>query len=395
MTPAESASAPMVLHTRCVTGKGGGPEKTILNSPRFLAPLGYRSKCAYLHPPGDEGFELLEHRAERAGAELIGIADRGAFDLRAAWRMVRLCREENVAVWHGHDYKSNALGLLARRWHPMKLVTTVHGWVQHTRRTPLYYKIDKYCLHRYDEVICVSKDLYSECLSLGVPQSRCHLIHNGIDVEEYRRTMAPAEARAQLPTEAGQGVLIGAMGRLSEEKGFDLLIRAVARLRSEGLDVDLWIAGEGGGRDALQSLIHQLKLHRHVRLLGHVDPAKTFYEAVDIFALSSLREGLPNVLLEAMALETPVAATRIAGVPSLVSHEADGLLVEPGSVETLVDGLRRLVVDEQLRNRLAHEARATIERSFSFQQRMEKIGEIYGRLVAGERHTLSSEVIGV
>lgn len=396
MTSTSASRPPMVLHTRCVTGTGGGPEKTILNSPRFLEPLGYRAKCAYLHPPGDEGFRLLERRAEQAEAPLIGIDDRGPLDLRAAWRMVQLCREENVAIWHGHDYKSNALGLLARRWHPMKLVTTVHGWVQHTRRTPLYYRIDKYCLRRYDEVICVSQDLYAECLRLGVRQSRCHLIHNAIDIEDYRRSQEQTSARAQLSVSAGQGLLIGAMGRLSEEKGFDLLIRAVAQLRREGLDVALWIAGEGDCRDRLQSLIEELALGEHVQLLGHVDSPKTFYEAIDIFALSSLREGLPNVLLEAMALETPVLAARIAGVPSLVNDEGNGLLVEPGCVDALADGVRRLLLDEPLRKRLAGQARATIERSFSFQHRMEKIGELYDRVLTGDGQPVrESEVVGV
>jgi glycosyltransferase involved in cell wall biosynthesis len=375
-----------------VTGAGGGPEKTILNSPRFLESLGYRSTCAYLHPPGDDGFEVLRQRAAAARSRLIGINDRGATDLRAAWKMIRLCREENVAIWHGHDYKSNALGLIARHWWPMKLVTTVHGWVQHTRRTPLYYKIDKYCLRRYDEVICVSKDLYEECLALGVSPSRCHLVHNGIDIEEFRRSLAAAPAQNVFRDFDG-GLLIGAMGRLSDEKGFDLLIRAVARLLGEGFDIHLRIAGEGGARPKLRSLIAELGVGDRVRLLGHVSDPKGFCEAIDIFALSSLREGLPNVLLEAMALEAPVVATRIAGIPSLITHQENGILIEPGSDDELVAGLRQLLDDRQLRERLAKAGRATIEQSFGFQQRMEKIVAIYDQVLARHRESASAEAV--
>jgi glycosyltransferase involved in cell wall biosynthesis len=384
---------PVVLHTRCVTGAGGGPEKTILNSPRFLQSLGYRAACAYLHPPKDAGFQVLRDRAEIARARLLGIPDRGATDLRAACQMIRLCREENVAIWHGHDYKSNALGLVARRWWPMKLVTTVHGWVQHTRRTPLYYAIDKYCLRRYDEVICVSKDLYEECLELGVRPSRCHLVHNGIDVEEFRRSRARADARQQF-RDAGGRLLVGAMGRLSDEKGFDLLIRAAARELRAGLEFSLWIAGDGAERGRLEALIRELGVGDQIRLLGHVSDPKAFCEAIDVFALSSLREGLPNVLLEAMALEAPVLATRIAGIPSLISDGENGLLVEPGSIDELATGLRRLIGDKQLRERLAKAGRSTIERTFSFQQRMEKIVAIYDRVLSRGLRPVPAETAG-
>lgn len=373
---------PLVLHTRCVTGTGGGPEKTILNSPRFLARLGYNSACAYMHPPHDDGFCTLQQRAVEAGARLISLPDRGALDLRVVRRAIRLCREENVAIWHGHDYKSNALGLVVRRFWPMKLVTTVHGWVNHTRRTPLYYRIDKYCLRNYDEVVCVSRDLYDECLRIGVDQSRCHLVHNGIDVEQFRRSREPAAARECFAHKAS-GTLIGAMGRLAPEKGFDLLIRAVARLLDEGRDLSLWIAGDGAERENLQTLIEHLGCGERIRLLGHVAQTTDFFEALDVFALSSLREGLPNVLLEAMALATPVLATRIAGIPSLVDDGESGLLVEAGSVEELSQGLRRLLDDAPQRARMASAARRTIEGSFSFEQRMRKMAAVYDGLLAG------------
>src|SRR5258707_946896 len=137
------ANRPVVLDARVVTGTGGGPDKTILNSPRFLDALGYRMLCAYLHPPEDPGFDVLRQRAKELGAPLAEIFDRGPCDVRVFTRLLCLCRRERVAIFHGHDYKTNLLGLLLARFHPMRLVTTVHGWVRHTARTPLYYRIDK------------------------------------------------------------------------------------------------------------------------------------------------------------------------------------------------------------------------------------------------------------
>src|SRR5204862_58795 len=87
-----------------------------------------------------------------------------------------LADQARVGIWHGHDYKSNLLGLLLRSFWPMRLVTTVHGWVQHTRRTPLYYAVDRFSLPHYESVICVSEDLYRRCLAFGVAASRCSVV---------------------------------------------------------------------------------------------------------------------------------------------------------------------------------------------------------------------------
>src|SRR5262249_6331002 len=155
-----------------------------------------------------------------------------------------LCRRERVDVWHGHDYKSNLLGLLLRPFWKMKLLTTVHGWVHHTRRTPFYYWVDRLCLPRYDLVLCVSDDLHARCLQSGVRPERCVVGENGIDTDEFRRTPDPAQAKRALglPPEV---FVVGAVGRLSDEKGFDLLIRAVDSLLAAGRDLALVIVGEG------------------------------------------------------------------------------------------------------------------------------------------------------
>ena len=184
--------APVVLDARVVTGAGGGPEKTILNSPRFLDPLGYRMVCAYLHPPADSGYETIREKAAKYHAPLVSIPDRGPWDWRVVSELLAVCRREKVAIWHGHDYKSNLLGLILQRFWPMRLVTTVHGWVQHTRRTPLYYWVDRLCLAHYERVICVSADLSKQALACGTAADRCFLLENGIDTDEFRRRTSRA-----------------------------------------------------------------------------------------------------------------------------------------------------------------------------------------------------------
>ena len=369
----------VVLDARVVTGAGGGPEKTILNSPRFLWAAGYRTLCAYMHPPGDTGFEELRRKARAWQAPLLSVPDRGPWDWRVPAALLHACRRERVQIWHGHDYKSNALGLLLRRFWPMRLVTTVHGWVKHTRRTPLYYRLDRLCLPRYETVICVSDDLRERCLACGVPPERCLVIENGIDTEENTRRRSTAEAKKRLgfPTER---FLLGAVGRLSAEKGFDLLIRAADRLLAQGVDLELWVVGEGDERARLQTLIGDLGRTERICLRGYCANPVELYEAMDVCALSSLREGLPNVLLEAMSLEVPVVATRVGGVPRLIRDGQNGFLVDPGTVEGLVPALDQVLADSGLRARLAQAGRRTVETNYSFGARMQKIRALYDGL---------------
>lgn len=367
-----------VLHARIVSGTGGGPEKTILNSPRHLEGTRYRALAAYLHAPGDPGFAILEQRAKERGCPLIGIPDPHPFDLRTLQRMSELCRSLGVRIWHGHDYKSNLFGLLLARLCDLKLATTVHGWVKLTHKTPYYFAIDRFCLRHYEQVIAVSQDLHDACRAIGVAEQRLSLVENAIDTEEFRRAHPPglSPLRAMPP----ERLVIGAVGRLSEEKGFHLLMAAVERLLDRGFDLELWIAGEGDQEDRLRAQIAASGHSARMKLLGFRADARRLFEAFDIFALSSIREGLPNVVLEAMAMEVPVLATRCGGMQAFGRDGEDMLLVDAGSTEALVDGLARLASDRTLRERLAHAARARIERDFSFTRRMQKIVAVYDRL---------------
>jgi glycosyltransferase involved in cell wall biosynthesis len=373
----------VVLDTRVVTGTGGGPDKTILNSPRFFAGSGYRMLCAYMHPPGDPGFDQLRAKAHAWQAPLSSIEDRGPWDWRVIAQLVSICRRERVRIWHGHDYKSNALGLIVRQFWPMRLVTTVHGWVKHTGRTPLYYAIDKFCLPRYETVICVSPDLREECLTVGVTPSRCVVIKNGIDTEEFARRLTKQDAKHRLGFRADR-MLIGTVGRLSPEKGFGRLFEAVQDLLTRGFDVELAIAGNGSEMPNLKAQCATLGIADRVRFLGYQRDPRPFYEALDLFALSSLREGLPNVLLEAMSMEVPVVATRVGGVTQLVNDGDNGLVIAPDSPVELSKALQQLIRDDALQARFRKNGRATVEARFSFAERIQKLKTVYDSLLKAE-----------
>ena len=386
--PKPNAQQRAVLHTRVVTGTGGGPDKTILLSAPFMAETDYWLAAAYMHPPNDPGFEQVRQRAQAVGCPFVGVPDRGPLDQSVLRTMLQICKHYNVKIWHGHDYKSNLLGMMLRPFWPMKLVTTVHGWVKHTTRTPLYYAVDRWSLPYYHHVVCVSEDLIERVSKLGVPNDRLTLIHNAIDERAFSRKYPATQSPLRKPNgPAGpQGVpqgrlLIGAVGRLSPEKAFNNLIKATHVLVEEGFDLALWIAGEGDSRDELQVLINHLGLAERVKLLGFRADLIDLYHAMDLFVLSSLREGLPNVLLEAMAMQVPVVSTKVAGVPNLITDAQTGMLCEIGNIDQLADAMRRVVADNNTRQTLATNARQRIEQQYSFRKRMDKMTAIYDRII--------------
>ena len=186
---------PKVLHLRVAAGTGGGPEKTILNSPRFIKEFGYDAKVAYLCSPNDAIGDDLQRRARSLDCNLTIVPDRGPFDLSVAARVIRLCKTNRIDILQTHDYKSNALGLLVKRFHRCRLATTLHGWTDMSGRMPLYKRIDKWCLPKYEALICVSEDLVEDCQRLGIRDERIHLVPNAIDVQQFKRTMTLLDAK--------------------------------------------------------------------------------------------------------------------------------------------------------------------------------------------------------
>jgi glycosyltransferase involved in cell wall biosynthesis len=206
-------------------------------------------------------------------------------------------------------------------------------------------------------------------------------VDNAIDADDYRRTQSLQAAKRAAGLREDQ-LCIGAIGRLEREKGFENLIEAAALLATDHKPFQVVIVGEGSQRRELARLIESSGLAGTVRLLGHRSDVRALYQAMDVFVLSSIREGLPNVLLEAMACRLPVVATSIAGVPSVIYDGKNGLLVPPGDSFALGGAIRRLFDGPELRFRLASAARETVERQFTFAEQLRKMAAVYERVLA-------------
>jgi glycosyltransferase involved in cell wall biosynthesis len=367
-----------ILHLRTVTGPGGGPEKTILNSPRYIGE-GYEMRLGYFRPIDDPLYDL-PGRAASLGVNLVDIPESGALDFGALRRLSREIREFRPHLIHAHDYKTNVLSVVFGKLHRIPVVTTVHGYVTRTARLNRYYAVDRWSLRWMQHVVAVSDDIYDQVRAFGVKADRCTMVPNAIDAETYRRRQPRREAKQRLGISSDR-LVVGAVGRLSAEKGFDLLIRAADRLITEGVPLELMIAGDGPERTNLEQVIATSANRDRLRLIGHCSEMIPFYEAMDVFALSSLREGLPNVLLEAMAMEIPTVATRIAGIPKVIDDSENGLLILPGDEMALADSLRSLLTNDWLREQLGANGRRCMIERFSFHKRMERIREVYDRVL--------------
>lgn len=370
---------PVVLHVRVVAGKGGGPDKTILRSAEHLNPSKLRVAAAYIHPNGDPGIATIREQARRHGCPLYEIAESGPVDPRTVRSLVQLCRKLRVTVWHGHDYKSNALGLLVRKLWPMKLITTVHGWTRETARTRLYYHVDNWCLPRYDHVITVSPPLYHHCLKLGIPRDKLSYIPNGVEVEEFR----PAGIRDVVREELGvarDAMAMGVVGRFSVEKGVDRALRLLAALKPRYPRIELHLFGDGPERAALEGLAGGLGVTDAVRFHGWLADSRRAYEMMDVLLLPSHTEGLPNVVLEAMAMNVAVAATDVGGVRELLDGGRCGVILSQDESAWL-RVIEPLLVSASRREELARQARARVEKHYTFAQRLAKEWKVYKHLL--------------
>lgn len=368
-----------VLELRSVAGTGGGPDKTILASARRDNP-DVRLTVCYLCNAGDDTFTIGE-QARRMGIDYVEIRERSIIDL-AAWRALRaLVRDRRIDIVHGHEYKTDLLAYLLARAERIIPFATAHGWTGHSaRERRVYYPVDKRLLVRFPRVAAVSGEIKRALLGVGANPRRIDVILNSIDPVHFVRDpdqRQPARAAYGL---GADDIAIGAVGRLEPQKRFDLLIGAFGTLAPTNPALRLLIAGEGSLRDALQKQIDMLGLGSRCRLTGQADVIP-FHHAIDLFAQSSEYEGTPNVVLEAMALETPFVATDVGGTAELFQDGVHGLLIQPRDQPALVSAIERILSDPDGARQRALAARRLVETDLSFDRRMAKIDRVYEELM--------------
>ncbi|KJS28689.1 MAG: hypothetical protein VR64_23500 [Desulfatitalea sp. BRH_c12] len=310
-------------------------------------------------------------------------------NILGAISLLRRARQTGAQIIHSHGYKGNILlGLVPSCLRSVPLVSTLHGWTSTTRftRMTLYEALDRTALRFVDAVVCVNAGMLDNPLLGAIKNHRkLVVIDNGISpgpqaaddissMELSKSAGMDAFSPANIPT-------IGTIGRLSLEKGYDILIRAFRRILDTGIEARLVIIGEGSERTKLEKEIRQLGLTGKVFLLGYHKNAYRFMARFSVYAISSSTEGLPITLLEAMRARVPVVATRVGGIPTVLDSGKAGILVDPGSAAALADGLMAILNNRQLADRLTRHAYVRFSGCYSSQAMANSYVTLYRQLI--------------
>jgi glycosyltransferase involved in cell wall biosynthesis len=363
---------------------GGGPDKTILLSAERHDHARVSVVVAYIRDARDQEFCITE-KARARGLTFYEIIEQGKVDLRVLRTLRDLVIQHDINLIHAHDYKSDFFAYLLRRWlwrRRLALLSTAHAWVIIGPRGEFYRRLDLWLMKRFDHLIAVSHATKAEMVAAGVPAAFISVIHNGIDTDEW----SPVRATTNLREELGLGQafpVIGYVGRIMPEKDLETWLRAAARVAEKYPNARFVLVGEGRDgttQQQLQQLALTLGIGERVLFPGYRENLIPVYATFDMFLLSSRREGLPNSLLEAMAMGLPVVTTDVAGAKELVVDGQTGFVRPQGDVDSLAQALLTIVEDERLRFRMSRVGRERVEQEFSFTQRLHRIEKLYQQL---------------
>ena len=246
------------------------------------------------------------------------------------------------------------------------ILSTAHGWLYGTVREKIYHFFETLTLRQVDSVITVSPEVKAKLEQLGVTADPISVIDNGIDLEDKRFATSAKIARQALGISNGAFV-VGNVARLIPEKAQRNILLAAAELRDIA-NLKLVFIGDGPERDPLARLAADLGLGEQLLLTGNRPDARSLYAAFDLFLLSSLHEGLPMALLEAMTVGVPVIATAVGAITKVICDGENGIIIGPNCKNEMKKAVRRLHRDPALAKQLARCARATVKKKFSSAQ---------------------------
>ncbi len=284
---------------------------------------------------------------------------------------VRRLRPDLVHALHLTSY-----GFLAGLCGARPTIASVWGTdiLEAPQLTPFHRWITRYALAHADAVTATGAHLARATQSYMPAGRDVEVIPYGVDLDEFRPQPAVVHER----------VVVGAVARLSPEKSLDDLLRAVAVLRDRGVSVDVVLAGDGPSRRQLEGLAAQLEIGERVEFIGEVahEDVPAVLERLDVFVMPSTWEGFGVAALEASAMELPVVASNIHGIPDVVADGETGILVPPRDPRALADAIERVVRDSGLGRTMGLRGRAFVQENYRWQDNAAQMEALYSRLVA-------------
>jgi len=371
-----------IMELRGTYKGGGGPDKTILlsaknHSERFFVLV------TYLRSPGDSKFQIGQKAKELGIAHYVEVIDKRMIDFSCLSQLSSLIREYHIQIVHAHDLKSTLLGGLLKLMHPrIKLMNTAHGWMMNNKADHIKQKFQLLLLRFFPLHIAVSQATKNILIQNGIPARNINLLYNAIDVNVWQRNGAVSTVRKEfdLPEESK---IVGTVGRLSPEKDIPTLLLVAQKIIKVHPNTYFIIVGNGKANEFTyyKNLAAKFGIQNSVVLTGHRNDLRNLYASFDLFLTTSLTEGLPNTVLEAMAMEIPVVATRVGGVPELMIDNETGFLCQPGNVEDIAEKVDILLTSPNRRKKFATKARSRVITHFHFKDRLTKIEQLYVEIV--------------
>ncbi len=286
--------------------------------------------------------------------------------LRAAAEVADWLRNLGADLLCTSGYKPDLIGWLAARRAGVPVVAIAHGWTAATWRVRCYEALDRWVMRRMDAVVCVSEGQAVKVRRAGVRPDRAPVIRNAVHAEAFGPA-DPAVRESLLGLFAARPErIVAAAGRLSPEKGFDVLIEAAARLAPEWPNVGFVVFGEGPLREDLTRRIAERGLQGRFVLAGFRPDLERVLPACDLAVSSSHTEGLPVVVLEEMAAGLPVVATAVGGTPEVVDEGVTGWLAPPADPASLARRTADLLASAETARAMGLAGRRRVEDHFTF-----------------------------
>ena len=318
--------------------------------------------------------------ARRHGFESAALEHNAPQYRLAVRELVAYLRISRTDILCCHGYKPDVLGWLAGRRIGIPVIAIAHGWTGSTAKVRLNERLDRLVLRGMDRVVAVSAGQADKVQRAGVPARRIIVIHDAVQVDRFDDP--DPEVRGWLTGlfPDPPRLIVGAAGRLSPEKGFHLLVDAARRNAARFPAVGYVLFGDGALREDLACRINAAGLAGRFLLAGFRNDLDRILPHLDILALPSYTEGLPNIVLEANAARIAVVATAVGGTPEAIMDGHTGYLVPPDDPVTLARRIGELLDDADKRQAMGRRGRERVEAHFNFLGQSQQYASLFDEL---------------
>jgi len=357
----------------------GGPGKGLFQFFRFAPAEQFDYLlCNFLVKGKNEGD--FEQEAKKQNLNLHLLKQNRFYDPSLITQTRKLIEDHGFNIVQTHGHKANFIARFVKKSIQIPWLCFVHGWTDEDLKIRIYNAVDRWAIKGADRIVAVSEAMKAKLGKIGIPEQKITVIYNAIEDNGFYKEPPDPNLRKKFAPD-DETLLVGVIGRLSREKGQRFFLEAWEKVYRHIPNAKALLIGDGPDREILEKICKEKGLHESVLFLGHQLNPHPFYRVLDLVVMPSLSEGLPNVPLEAMAHKKAIIATSVGGTPEIIEDGKNGILVEPGDVESLSAAIIELFLNKEKRDSLVENGLSSLYPKFSPSLRAEKIINLYGEML--------------